>query len=326
MNKISSLRAYLRQATISHKLLFFGKIIVAAIILYIIVNKIGANDIRNILLNSAPLYLLIALLLMPFNLFMQYLKWRLFCVNTLNESSRRAAFFSVIEGISIGLFTPARIGEIFGRKLSLHNSSLTQVTVMTIVDKLFSLFAIGFFGSLSMVLYLNFHLNTAPFITLSLLILVAFVFLFFYFLMMNEEYWRLLVLGFIDKIKYLQKIKSKFSVLKQLDRKLLVKATIFSIIYYLCFLFQYAFLAAAFAGTFEFYILLWAGALTFFTKTLIPSVSYGELGIREAISVFYLTGFGYTETVGFNSSITIFFINILIPSALGIIFLFLPDN
>ncbi len=64
----------------------------------------------------------------------------------------------------------------------------------------------------------------------------------------------------------------------------------------------------------------------FFTKTLIPSISYGEIGIREAVSIYFVTAFSYPETVGFNASMTLFFINILIPSALGIIFLFVRDN
>ncbi|NUN09344.1 MAG: flippase-like domain-containing protein [Ignavibacteriaceae bacterium] len=307
-------------------MLFLLKIIIAIVVLYVIIRKIGTNDILRIL-KGADLYLLsVAVLLMPLNIFLQYFRWRIFCVNTLKETSRKAAFFSVVEGISIGLFTPARIGEIFGRKLSLHNNSLTQVAVMTLVDKIFGMFSIALFGSMAMILYLNYQLNVAPLVTFSLLVLVGFVFLFFLFLLMNEEYWRTLILNFISRVKFLTKIKPKFEVLKQLDKRVLLRSIIFSLTHYICYLVQYTLLAAAFAGNYDFYILFWGGVLTFFTKTLIPSFSYGELGIREAISVFYLTGLGYAASVGFNASLSIFFINIIIPSAVGIIFLFLPDN
>ena len=64
-----------------------------------------------------------------------------------------------------------------------------------------------------------------------------------------------------------------------------------------------------------------------FTKTIIPPISFGELGIREGASVFFITKMGETASVGFNSSIFLFMINLVIPAVIGVgMFLRKNDN
>lgn len=63
-----------------------------------------------------------------------------------------------------------------------------------------------------------------------------------------------------------------------------------------------------------------------FAKTIIPPVSFAELGIREGASVFFLTYFGETQAVAFNASIFLFMINVLLPSLVGLIFFFRKND
>jgi uncharacterized membrane protein YbhN (UPF0104 family) len=55
-----------------------------------------------------------------------------------------------------------------------------------------------------------------------------------------------------------------------------------------------------------------------FTKTIIPPVSMGELGIREGASVYFLTQMGESASIAFNASIFLFIINLLIPALIGV--------
>ena len=64
-----------------------------------------------------------------------------------------------------------------------------------------------------------------------------------------------------------------------------------------------------------------------FAKTIIPPVSFGELGIREGASVFFITQMGEVASVGFNASIFLFMINLVIPAIIGVgMFLKKNDN
>ncbi len=63
---------------------------------------------------------------------------------------------------------------------------------------------------------------------------------------------------------------------------------------------------------------LWAANLIMFAKTIIPPISFGELGIREGASVYFITIMGEKASVGFNASIFLFIINLLIPALIGV--------
>jgi uncharacterized membrane protein YbhN (UPF0104 family) len=100
-----------------------------------------------------------------------------------------------------------------------------------------------------------------------------------------------------------------------------------SFLFYACFLIQYALLVSAFSNHFDFLQYLWAANLIMFAKTIIPPISFGELGIREGASVYFLTQMGETASVGFNASIFLFIINLLIPALIGVgMFLRKNDN
>ncbi len=66
------------------------------------------------------------------------------------------------------------------------------------------------------------------------------------------------------------------------------------------------------------YNYLWAANLIMFAKTIIPPISFGELGIREGASVYFITLMGESASVGFNASIFLFIINLLIPALIGV--------
>jgi uncharacterized membrane protein YbhN (UPF0104 family) len=57
-----------------------------------------------------------------------------------------------------------------------------------------------------------------------------------------------------------------------------------------------------------------------FFKALIP-ISFGDLGIREASSVYFYSLVGIPQTTALNASLLLFVINILLPAVLGIIFM-----
>ncbi|MCJ7554630.1 MAG: hypothetical protein MUO34_12180, partial [Ignavibacteriaceae bacterium] len=99
-----------------------------------------------------------------------------------------------------------------------------------------------------------------------------------------------------------------------------------SFLFYLCFLIQYVLLVASFSNQLHFVDYLWAGNLVMFAKTIIPPISLGELGIREGASVYFISRLGESASVGFNASIFLFLINVLLPSIIGFILLVKKSN
>jgi hypothetical protein len=57
-----------------------------------------------------------------------------------------------------------------------------------------------------------------------------------------------------------------------------------------------------------------------FVKSLLP-ISIGDLGIREAGSIYFFSIYGISQAAALNASLLLFSINIFIPSILGIYFI-----
>jgi uncharacterized membrane protein (DUF441 family) len=98
-----------------------------------------------------------------------------------------------------------------------------------------------------------------------------------------------------------------------------------AIIFFFTYVFQFALLLAAFNGISKVFSYLSAGVLVFFTNTVIPPITLGELGIREGAAVYYSQYFNYIAQTGFNASIMLFTINIIVPAILGFI-IYLEKN
>jgi uncharacterized membrane protein YbhN (UPF0104 family) len=63
-----------------------------------------------------------------------------------------------------------------------------------------------------------------------------------------------------------------------------------------------------------------------FTKSILSPITFGELGIREGAAIFFLTQMGELSSTALNASLALFFINIIIPSLIGLSLLFLKND
>jgi uncharacterized protein (TIRG00374 family) len=270
-------------------------------------------------IKQANIYLIALAFILSFvNIYLQFYKWKITANVILQEDHNSKIWLSLFYGFSAGAFTPARIGEYFGRALVFKNHSLLRVTLATLLDKLFLLVLVAFFGSISSILFIHYYYHVTFYLTGGLFILVFALFYLFFFMIFNDEFWdNVLFTKLRDSVK-LHWLFEKIKIFRKLDKKYATKMLFVSFVFYLCFLIQYAVLVAAFSNHTNYFEYLWAGNLIMFAKTIIPPVSLGELGIREGASVFFITLFGESASVGFNASIFLFFINVLFPSLIGL--------
>jgi uncharacterized protein (TIRG00374 family) len=301
------------------------KIVIAGGLLTYLIFKVDITEILAALRNANITLILITALLAFLNIYLQFLKWKITCGYILNEKNNKKILLSLFYGFSGGVFTPARIGEYFGRAVAFKDKSLIKVVVATFIDKIFPLMAVAGFGSLASILFMHYYYNVSVYLTGSLFILAFVLFYVAYTIALDTRFWNSVLFSRINKHPRIKKIFDNLTVLKELDRFYTTQMVFISIGFYACFILQYALLTAAFSGHNNFFHYIWAGNLVMFVKTIIPPVSLGELGIREGASVFFLNMFGEVKSVGFNASIFLFLINMLIPSVIGL-FLLLKKN
>ena len=228
---------------------------------------------------------------------------------------------SLFQGFAAGAFTPFRLGEYFGRAFLFKEKTLLKVTVATLIDKFFPLSIVAFAGALSSILFLHFYYDVTIYITAALFIVVFTLFYLLMLLLIDPEFWNNFLFNKIRKSRY-YKFFSKMNFIKNLDKNYSLKMFSISILFYLCFTTQFVILISAFSNQFNFVNFYWAAILVMFTKTFFPAISLSEIGIREGASVFFLGQMGVNAAAAFDAAIFLFFINILIPSLIGLALLF----
>jgi len=308
------------------KVYFAGKILIAFGLLIFILNYVNISDVLFALSNANYLFLFAAFALSFINVGLQYYKWKITCEHLLTDNNSRKILLSLFYGFAAGSFTPARVGEYFGRAMVFKNKTLLEVTVATLIDKLFPLMMVASIGTASSILFLHYYYHVSFYITASLFIVFFTLVYFVAMLFINPEFWDNLLFQKLKKSVPLQKLFDKLKPLQTLDRKYSLQMVVISFLFYSCFLIQYALLVIGFSGNNNFFNYLWAGNLVMFAKTIIPPVSFAELGIREGASVFFLTYFGESQAAAFNASFFLFMINVLLPSLVGLIFFFRKND
>lgn len=304
-----------------------AKILISAGLLYYLISSVEYNQILSAL-NEANLVVIgLVMLLGVVNIFLQYSKWRLTCAEVLEVKEKFKIFRSLFFGFSAGIITPLRIGEYFGRGIEFRDKSLVQVTIATLVDKFFPLLMVASLGSVSSLLFMYFYYGVSIYIVLSLFILIFTFFYMLIILLLSNRFWNSVLFSKLHSSVKLKPFLEKLRIFESLNKTYFFKMLTISFLFYACFLIQYALLVSAFSNHFDFLQYLWAANLIMFAKTIIPPISFGELGIREGASIYFLTQMGETASVGFNASIFLFIINLLIPALIGVgMFLRKNDN
>ncbi len=301
------------------------KLFIAIGILYYLISYVDYNKIV-IAFNEADVLLISTVFLLGFvNIYLQFLKWKLTCKTVLSETKNSKILTSLFYGLSAGAMTPMRVGEYFGRAIAFKNKSVLQVTVATLADKFFPLMIVTFLGSMASIFFLYFYYAVSVYIVLALFVVVFSLFYLFGLLIRSENFWDSIFFKKLSNSMRFENLFLQLQSLKKFDKKYFARMSIISLLFYFCFLLQYALLVSAFSHNTELLNYLWAGNLIMFIKTVIPPISLGELGIREGASVFFLTRFGELSSVAFNASIFLFVINILFPALAGL-FLLLKRN
>lgn len=292
----------------------FLKILITFSLVYYIVEYVSTKKILSNLQSINLYYFILALLLVPVNIFFQYRKWNLISRQLLNIQDKTLSLNSLFHGFAAGLITPFRAGEYLARNLAYKENSL-KVAFATFIDKLFNMLIILFIGALSLVFLL---IKTVD-INLYIKVVLIFLLLLVMSAILNTD----ILFKIFSKIKFsfFTQIVDLFREYKNFPKSFIMSIVLFSFVHYLLTLLQYSLILFSLNSFDTFFNLILFSSLLLFGKTIIPPFTIGELGIREASSIFFAKYFLITKEMAFNSTILVFIINLLLPAILGLIFI-----
>jgi uncharacterized protein (TIRG00374 family) len=299
----------------------FVKIGIGIGLLIFLIYYIDPQKIQETFLKANKVFLLVAFLLLPLNLYLQYYKWKVLSVNYFGVKKSSEIWLSLFYGISGGIFTPMKSGEYFARALPYKKTKVLDVVLATLVDKLIPILFVVLLGGTFFILFLKIQLNLSVSLTFLLIVLFKIAILGTLYLLFLSDRKTLRIINWLKGKKQFKKIFERISFIKELEPKIIGKHIFASFLYHLTFTIQMTFLLSAFSGEFNFLLFFFAANLIIFAQIVIPPIAFGEVGVREGAAVYFLKSLGFSGAIGFNAAISLFFINLLLPSIIGFLLL-----
>ena len=254
-------------------------------------------------------YLICAFLLMPLNWGLESLKWQTL-MRTLQPQSFWASFKGVLSGISTGILTPNRVGNFIGRTIRLEKDIRTKSMLLTFLANISQFLATVIFGFLALFsfLILKFDFNYGLLVTGSgIVLLIGFL-----------VYYRSSLLDFKPLNRfYPNKMKKGIDFIQKTNIVVKNKVLLLALLRYFVFVTQYVFVLIAFGVQEPFLLLYIAVGLIYLIMTILPSVTFGKLFVREASALMVLTALSVPNAVILLTGFFVWIINIAIPALFG---------
>jgi hypothetical protein len=267
-------------------------------------------------LSAWRLYGTVALMLVNWGL--ETWKWKL-AIRRLEPVPFSTAFKAVLTGVTIGSFTPNRMGEYLGRMLYLDEGKRLSSVSLTIVCSMAQLLITLAGGCLGLVYLLRFlpgaaadqqdweavmnYLLAGTLIALPLLLLL---------------YFRLSSLVRTLFQKGLGKYMDIVKILKEMELGTLLGILFLSFARYLVFMLQYFLMFRAFGVDLSWPQAFSGVSVMFLTIAIVPSFTFlSDIALRWASSIRIIRIFSPNSTGIFAVSLGIWLINLIIPALIG---------
>jgi hypothetical protein len=261
---------------------------------------------------------LIAIALIPVNWGIEALKWKIITTPVESLSYTRASR-SVYSGVCLGNLAPGRATEFVAKILFFQPENRAKITLLHFANGMIQL-SVTILAGLAALLYrLQATMSGAAWlpilaVALSVVVLVAMVLLLFNLnRFMNWFTKRFNTSAEITAFNYPLTVQLFFNLWS------------WSVLRFSVFTLQFMLILLLFANTPFTLTTLACILLYFFFTTVIPMFSVIEAAVRAAIALAVFNGLGMNETALALASVSIWMVNIIVPSIAGYIFLVQED-
>lgn len=306
---------------------YLFKLLLGLLLCYFLYRQLGGyshlfNDLKAIIANwNAPKWIIIisVFLLCCFNWTTETYKWQ-FLMQKVLPISFGLALRSVLVGTSLAIVTPNRLGE-YGGRVALLPSDKWAAMAVTFRSNFSQLIINLLTGAVAFGTYCVWAkpLNISPtYFSLlwTFIALISVVLLFFY-------YRATTVINFLQQFNYLKFYIKQYNNLQKYTFTELNIALILSFFRWIIFALQYVLLLWVFDIQANFFLLIAAIGTIYFVQTILPAITFIEIGVRGNTALFFLGAFSTQKTGILLASFGLWGINLLIPALLGTIIMVL---
>ena len=277
------------------------------------------SEIKESFFSYKILYLLLAVILIFINWGIETWKWKLL-VSSIRPIKFFTAYKAVLSGVSFSVSLPNRIGEYIGRMLYQPEGGRLKTIALAIVGSIAQLLATLLWGIAGLIILRKELLQAYPqfviwyqFIIYGLLFILLALSVFYFYVSSVISFFKPWLRNhhFLYLVEALQNFNVSF----------LAKLFFLSSLRYGVFLLQYIVVFYFFGVQVAAAVIVPVMSVVFLALAVIPSIALIEVGLRGEVSL-RLMGLFSMNSLGIGlTSVTIWFINLILPAIIGTLFL-----
>ncbi len=317
---------------ISKRHISYLKYTVAILITLLLVHQVHtAQNQKNIVdtfleknWSENLVWMILVVLLMPINWYLESLKWKTL-MKPFIKISTLEAIKSVLVGVSLGVVTPARLGEYGGRVLMSPLDKSREVISSTFAGSIAQNLINVVIGMVMSYFFLKSIINeffSTPYLFYAVVLfqIIAMIVTYFYLRKMVNKMseWSI-----FEKWK---KMLSNVATIYPNDSKLLTKVLMWSVMRYGIYFVQYLCILYYLGIDAEFWILGSHVAGVFMIQTLIPLPAFLSIPARGEIAIMVWQNIGILPIWALTATYVLWFLNLVIPSIIGVIILLISNK
>ncbi len=300
----------------SNKIIGVKFLLIACSISYILYKLLQQTETINytsVISKFSPLFIIPIAILSITNIWLESYKWKKLTSN-FHKQKDSDSFISILYGISLGIFTPYRLGDYIGRLIHIPKDKIKQGLKTCIYNSFGLLITNIIFGYIGLAFLLSTDKISTQFqipnrwIIISLLIAVLTSL--FVFLKID------IILNRLSKVINRKYFTTKNIIIKSPFRILLINT-----LKIISFQHQYILLLFAFGLSPNYINTIFAISASYLIISISPGTIIGDLGIRNAAGIMFLGLLGIPTHIILASSMLIWIINLALPALVGNILL-----
>lgn len=286
------------------------KVLLLGVVIWYITAKVDYKKLLLYMRTMDFLWLFLAIGTFLAGMFFNINKWRFLLSRYIPVSFRQAAL-SMMGGYTLSLLTPARLGEA-GRCFFISSLERRKTVSLVGIDKMFNVSITTFLG----VFFLQFMPIPYP-ITVKVIV-YFFSLLILTFIVLYTRYPALLH-RLLSRVSFLRKGRGEefLVAVKNSNKKDNIIIFLMTLAMYLFYLAEFVFFSMALAPG-SFIVALNGYVISLFLKTALP-LTVADWGIKEVSLMEFYMFFGLSSEIALGAALFIYFLNILLPAALGLI-------
>lgn len=295
------------------------KAAVSFTLLYLLLRTIKRDALFEAIANANLLPVILAFVLVPVNLALQSTRWYMLVRTEFDSLSYRRVFDSFLGGLSLGMITPGRVGEV-GRIFLLDVPSRIRLAGLHVLDKMYFAGAVGLLGPAMLYLMPGFSGALPKSLHAGTVALVGVLPLFYFLFALSPKPLKALLLAVQLLIGAKGRTLELLRAYDGIKPKHCAWLTAITFTQILIVLTQFFLLSLSLQSV-SWLTAAHTYAAALFVKTTLP-VSLGSLGVGEWAAVSFYARYGIADTTGFSASLMLFVMNVLLPALAGLWVLF----